>query len=142
MAAGIVLGLAAPRGRELSPVSNIFSSDQVDHRPLIFGTLVYGIAGSGSVKRWAASGWRRLFEIVTTAALFLGLAAVNLTAGRGMTGRTAAETAIPQTKTTLAACWNTFPQALSMPWPAAVLQIVVFAFCSARRVAVGAKARP
>jgi proton glutamate symport protein len=48
--------------------------------PLIFGTLVAGIAGAGHVRAVGRMGLRAMiyFEIVTTIALVIGLAAVNL----------------------------------------------------------------
>lgn len=55
--------------------------------PLIFGTLVYGIAGHSNIKQVGRMGWKSLlyFEIVTTIALFIGLAAINITqAGKGI----------------------------------------------------------
>src|SRR5205085_4950654 len=49
--------------------------------PLIFSTLVIGIAGTGDIKQVGRIGVKALlyFEIVTTFALFIGLAAVNIT---------------------------------------------------------------
>lgn len=49
--------------------------------PLIFSTLVVGIAGAGSLKEVGRIGLKAIiyFEIVTTLALFIGLGAVNLT---------------------------------------------------------------
>lgn len=49
--------------------------------PLIFSTLVVGIAGAGSIREVGRIGLKALiyFEIVTTLALFIGLGAVNLT---------------------------------------------------------------
>src|SRR5215468_11528420 len=49
--------------------------------PLIFATLVVGIAGTGDIKQVGRIGIKSLlyFEIVTTFALFIGLGAVNLT---------------------------------------------------------------
>src|SRR5713226_7776440 len=49
--------------------------------PLIFATLVVGIAGGGDLKQVGRMGGKALlyFEIVTTIALFLGLAIVNFT---------------------------------------------------------------
>ena len=49
--------------------------------PLIFSTLVVGIAGAGSLKEVGRIGLKAIvyFEIVTTMALFIGLGAVNLT---------------------------------------------------------------
>ncbi len=69
-------------GEAVKPLSNIFirmiKSIVV---PLIFGSLVVGIAGHGDdIKRVGRLAFRSLiyFEIVTTVALFTGLAAVNL----------------------------------------------------------------
>jgi Na+/H+-dicarboxylate symporter len=49
--------------------------------PLVFSTIVVGIAGAGALKKVGRIGIKALifFEIVTTAALFVGLAVVNLT---------------------------------------------------------------
>ena len=48
--------------------------------PLVFSTIVVGIAGAGALKKVGRIGIKALvfFEIVTTAALFIGLAVVNL----------------------------------------------------------------
>ena len=49
--------------------------------PLVFSTLVVGIAGGGDLKKVGRMGVKALiyFEIVTTAGLFIGLAVVNFT---------------------------------------------------------------
>ncbi|GAB3839099.1 dicarboxylate/amino acid:cation symporter [Hymenobacter jeollabukensis] len=49
--------------------------------PLVFATLVVGIAGHADLKKVGRMGVKALvyFEIVTTFALFIGLAAINLT---------------------------------------------------------------
>src|SRR5438067_8120537 len=55
--------------------------------PLIFSTLVVGIAGGGDLKKVGRMGVKALlyFEVVTTLALFIGLAAINLSqAGVGV----------------------------------------------------------
>jgi proton glutamate symport protein len=55
--------------------------------PLLFGTLVVGIAGHADLKQAGRMGVKALiyFEVVTTLALFIGLAAINLTqAGVGV----------------------------------------------------------
>jgi len=55
--------------------------------PLLFGTLVVGIAGHSNLKQVGRMGIKALvyFEVVTTLALFIGLAAINLTqAGVGV----------------------------------------------------------
>src|SRR5690349_17007668 len=48
--------------------------------PLVFSTIVVGIAGAGALKKVGRIGIKALlfFEIVTTVALFIGLAVVNL----------------------------------------------------------------
>ena len=55
--------------------------------PLIFGTLVVGIAGHSNLRQVGRLGLRSIiyFEIVTTIAIFLGLAAINISkAGVGV----------------------------------------------------------
>jgi Na+/H+-dicarboxylate symporter len=55
--------------------------------PLLFATLVVGIAGHSSLRQVGRLGLRSIiyFEIVTTVAIFLGLGAINLTkAGVGV----------------------------------------------------------
>src|SRR5205809_2074596 len=49
--------------------------------PLVFSTLVVGIAGGGDLRKVGRMGVKALvyFEVVTTVALFIGLAVVNLT---------------------------------------------------------------
>lgn len=55
--------------------------------PLIFGTLVVGIAGHANLKQVGRMGWKSIiyFEVVTTIALLIGLAAINISkAGVGI----------------------------------------------------------
>jgi proton glutamate symport protein len=55
--------------------------------PLLFATLVYGIAGHANLRQVGRLGWKSLvyFEIVSTIALFIGLAAINISrAGAGV----------------------------------------------------------
>jgi proton glutamate symport protein len=55
--------------------------------PLIFGTLVTGISGHGNLRSVGRIGLKSLiyFEVVTTLALLLGIAAINLSrAGEGL----------------------------------------------------------
>jgi len=55
--------------------------------PLLFGTLVSGIAGHADLRKVGRLGFKALiyFELVTTAALFIGLVAINLSkAGVGV----------------------------------------------------------
>ncbi len=83
MVVGVLIGTYAPDfARKLAPLSTVFlrmiKSIIV---PLIFGTLVVGIAGHGDdMKRVGRLALKSIiyFEIVTTLALFIGLFAVNL----------------------------------------------------------------
>ncbi|EDM36606.1 sodium--dicarboxylate symporter [Pedobacter sp. BAL39] len=55
--------------------------------PILFATLVYGIAGHSDLKQVGRMAWKSMlyFYCATTAALFIGLAAINLTqAGSGV----------------------------------------------------------
>jgi len=151
MAAGVVLGIAAPGfARQLAPVSNVFLRlIRSIIAPLLFGTLVVGIAGGGDMKQMGRIGGKAIlyFEIVTTLALFLGLAAVNLVRpGAGVTiQRTAAEAALPQTQTTASTIIeHIFPTSIVDALARNdALQIVVFAFLfGAACAAIGAKAQP
>src|SRR5438105_11128424 len=56
--------------------------------PLVFSTIVVGIAGAGALRKVGRMGIKALiyFELVTTAALFIGLAVVNfIKPGLGVT---------------------------------------------------------
>ena len=62
--------------------------------PLIFATLVVGIAGHSDMKQVGKMGIKALiyFEVVTTIALFIGLAAINISkAGEGIILKGAAD---------------------------------------------------
>jgi len=55
--------------------------------PLLFATLVFGIAGHADLKQVGRMGWKSIvyFEVVSTIALFIGLAAINISeAGVGV----------------------------------------------------------
>src|ERR1700733_4011035 len=96
MLLGVEIGLDRPQFAEhLLVFSEIFLRlIKVIVAPLIFGTLVTGISGHGNLRSVGRIGLKSLiyFEVVTTLALFLGLAAINLSrAGEGL--------AIPQTVT-------------------------------------------
>jgi proton glutamate symport protein len=151
MAAGVALGAFAPGvARQLGPVSAIFLRlIRSIIAPLIFGTLVYGIAGGGDLKRMGRIGLKAIvyFEIVTTFALFLGLAAVNLVRpGAGMRlSLTSAEAALPQQPPAAGSIIeHVFPASIVDAMARGdVLEIVVFAFLfGAACAAIGAKARP
>ncbi len=82
MAIGLLVGWLYPDiAVNLKPVSSIFIRlIKCIIAPLIFGTLVVGIAGHGNLKQVGRMGIKAIvyFEIVTTIALFIGLFAVNI----------------------------------------------------------------
>ena len=151
MAAGIALGIAAPAfAVKLAPVSNVFLRlIRSIMAPLIFGTLVYGIAGTGDIKRMGRIGLKAIiyFEVVTTSALFLGLGAVNLTRpGAGIKlERTSADAFAAQPQPSAGAIVeHVFPSSIIDAMARGdVLEIVVFSFIfGAACAAIGAKAKP
>jgi proton glutamate symport protein len=151
MAAGVALGVFAPGfAKQLGPVSNVFLRlIRSIIAPLLFGTLVSGMAASGDLKRMGRIGIKALvyFEVVTTLALFLGLGAVNLVRpGDGIPiARAPAETALPQSQTTLSTVLeHIFPASIVDAMARNdVLQVVVFSFLfGAACAAIGAKAGP
>ena len=79
---GILLGIFFPEfSRNLAPVSNIFLRlIRSIVGPLLFGTLVYGIASAGELKTMGRIALKAItyFEIATTLALVIGLVMVNL----------------------------------------------------------------
>jgi proton glutamate symport protein len=151
MAAGVTLGVLTPGlAKQLAPVSNVFLRlIRSIIAPLLFGTLVSGMAASGDLKRMGRIGIKALvyFEVVTTLALFLGLGAVNLVRpGDGIPiARAPAETALPPSQTTLSAVLeHIFPASIVDAMARNdVLQLVVFSFLfGAACAAIGAKAGP
>ena len=89
MLLGGEIGLDRPHFAEhLRVFSDIFLRlVKVIVAPLIFGTLVTGIAGHGNLRGVGRIGIKSLvyFEVVTTLALFIGLAAINISrAGEGL----------------------------------------------------------
>src|SRR5215470_13760009 len=80
---GILHGYLKPEwGIAVRPLSTLFLNlIKSIIAPLIFSTLVIGIAGTGDIKQVGRIGAKSLlyFEVVTTFALFIGLAAVNIT---------------------------------------------------------------
>jgi proton glutamate symport protein len=98
MGLGLLTGWFFPDiGVTLRPLSTIFIRlIKSLIAPLIFSTLVVGIAGHGDLKQVGRMGVKALiyFEIVTTLALIIGLVAVNLVRpGDGVNLAAAAQTA-------------------------------------------------
>jgi proton glutamate symport protein len=147
---GAFLGIFAPGfARNLAPISNTFLRlIKSIVGPLLFGTLVYGIASAGELRTMGRIAVKSLvyFEVVTTLALLIGLLIVNTVrpgAGMSITGNAAPvvsakpvsfsqvlEHAVPQ---------NIFESLAQND----VLQMVVFFFLfGAACAAIGSKAQP
>jgi proton glutamate symport protein len=118
--------------------------------PLIFASVVQGIAGTGDIKKVGRIGVKALiyFEIVTTAALAVGLLAVNLVKpGAGVTlvaGETAGAAQLAKPLTASETVLHTFPTSiLDAMARNDVLQIVCFAVLFAMAViAAGQAGKP
>lgn len=90
MVVGAEIGHDYPEvGMKLQVLSKVFlKMIKTIIAPLLFATLVYGIAGHSDLKQVGRMGWKSIlyFEVVTTIALFIGLAAINISqAGMGIT---------------------------------------------------------
>ncbi|MCO4881669.1 cation:dicarboxylate symporter family transporter [Paraburkholderia caribensis] len=90
---GIAVGLIFPKfGAQLKILGDIFLAlIKAGVAPLVFLTIVHGIASAGDVKSAGRVGWRSIvyFEVVSTIALAVGLLAGNLLqTGKGMTAIT------------------------------------------------------
>jgi proton glutamate symport protein len=79
---GILVGYLWPSfGVAIKPIADAFlRMIKMIIAPLLFATLVVGIAGTGDLKSMGRIGLKAIlyFEIATTIALFLGLALVNI----------------------------------------------------------------
>jgi len=150
LVAGIAFGAAFPGpAQQMGILGTIFLRlIKSIIAPLLFGTLVSGIAGTGNVKTMGRIGGKAIlyFEIVTTVALFVGLGAVNLfKPGVGVELTKGSGPAVAQTSASLSQILeHTFPTSVidSMA-KGEVLQLVVFAFMFGTAcAAIGLKARP
>ncbi len=81
LALGIVIGYVWPwLGKDIKPLADAFlKMIKMIIAPLLFSTLVVGIAGTGDMKAMGRIGLKAIiyFEVATTIALFWGLALVN-----------------------------------------------------------------
>ncbi len=100
--------------------------------PLIFATLVNGIAGHNDLKLIGRLGWKSIlyFEIVSTIALFIGLLAINISrAGEGLVlpADINAPEAIAKVHTWSDFFLNMFPENIAKAiFDGNILQVVVF----------------
>ncbi len=89
MIVGTEIGLNFPLfAQNLSVLSKIFLRlIKTIIAPILFATLVVGIAGHSNLKQVGRMGWKSIlyFEVVTTLALLIGILAINITkAGEGI----------------------------------------------------------
>jgi len=101
--------------------------------PLLFATIVVGIAGHSNLKQVGRMGWKSLvyFEIVSTIALFIGLFAINIS--RAGVGVRQPETAAAENLQNLPVqtgsdiILHVFPENIAKSiYEGQVLQIVIF----------------
>ena len=90
IAAGVILGFVAPeRGAAMRPLGDGFIKlVKMLIAPIVFSTVVVGIAHMGAMKEVGRIGIRALiyFEVVSTIALILGMVVVNIVQpGSGLT---------------------------------------------------------
>ena len=151
---GVVVGWVRPEwGNKVYFLRDIFINlIKSIIAPLVFSTIVVGIAGAGALRKVGRMGVKALiyFEIVTTAALIIGLAVVNfMKPGAGIT-LAASNTDIIKTigqshpKTLVETLVHVFPSSvIDSMVRGDVLQIVAFSVLFALAVSsVGEKGKP
>jgi proton glutamate symport protein len=134
MVIGAEIGHDFPQiGVDLQVLSKIFlKMIKTIIAPLLFATLVYGIAGHSDIKQVGRMGWKSLvyFEVVTTIALFIGLLAINISkAGVGIGNFPGPIEDLPkvEAQTTTDVILHVFPENIAKSIAdGQVLQIVVF----------------
>src|ERR1700730_12802009 len=133
LAAGAELGYDAPNAAtHFQVLGSIFLRlIKVIIAPLLFGTLVVGIAGHADLKKVGRMGIKAIvyFEIVSTIAILIGLAAINVSrAGVGIQLPVVAEdlkNVVPHSASEL--ILNVFPENFAKAVAEGqVLQVVVF----------------
>ncbi len=156
--AGLVLGVAVGYlwpsfGVAVKPLADAFlRMIKMIIAPLVFSTLVVGIAGTGDIKAMGRIGVKAIvyFEIATTVALFLGLGLVNLfQPGAGLALPIGADTKVAQAMVqTQQHGWDIFlhlfpTSVIDAMARGDILQIVVFStFFGVALVAIGKKGQP
>jgi Na+/H+-dicarboxylate symporter len=151
MAAGVELGYDAPAtAMHFQVLGSIFLRlIKLIIAPLLFGTLVVGIAGHADLRKVGRMGIKAIvyFEIVSTIAILIGLAAINVSrAGVGIQLPVVAEdlkNVVPHSASEL--ILNVFPENFAKAVAEGqVLQVVVFSllFGMALAMVPEAKRRP
>lgn len=154
LVAGILVGYVWPSvGVDVRPLADAFlRMIRMIIAPLLFSTLVVGIAGTGDLKAMGRIGFKAIvyFEVATTVALLLGLVLVNVfRPGSGLTlpsgGDTSAVSGLSQNQQH---AWDIFlhlfpTSVIDAMAKGDILQIVVFAtFFGVAAAAVGPRAKP
>ena len=155
---GVVVGWAFPAfAIKLHVLAEIFlRMVKMIIAPLLFATIVVGIAGHGDVKSLGRLGIKTIayFEVVTTLALFIGLGVANIfKPGVGMENIATEHTGLTQIAEMASTTHhNSFGELLLSLCPTSIvqsmaegnlLQIVVFSLFFALAIcAVGKKAQP
>lgn len=103
MVIGIEIGLNFPdSSQHLRVLSQIFLRlIKTIIAPILFATLVVGIAGHSNLKQVGRMGWKSIlyFEVITTLALIIGVLAINITdAGEGITIPEGFDQELPEAK--------------------------------------------
>jgi len=151
---GVVFGYIFPaQGAALKPVGDVFiRMIKMIVVPLIFSSLIMGIAGTGDFKKLGRLGGKALiwFEVATTIALFVGLLVVNVfQPGAGVAMSTGLDTSVVATaaKKTVDMSQmiiNIFPtNAIDAAARGDMLQIILFScFFGVAAAAMGEKGKP
>ena len=157
LVAGILLGWLSPEwGVAIKPMADIFlRMIKMIIAPLIFSTLVVGIAGAGDFKTVGRIGLKSIiyFEVATTVALVIGLVTVNVfEPGRLIAETLAPGTAAGQAVSNLAQPHQSVGEFLTRVFPTSVidamargdiLQLVIFSiFFGLALAVVGEKGKP
>ncbi len=135
MAVGLLVGWLFPEfAISLRPLSSIFIRlIKSLIAPLIFATLVVGIAGHGNIRQVGRMGVKSLvyFEVITTLALVVGLIVVNVVkpgVGVNLQNVVHAPDIVAKEQTIAEVIAHIFPQSIvQAAAEGEVLQIVVFA---------------
>lgn len=137
LAAGVIVGAVWPEaGVSVKPLADAFlRMIRMIIAPLLFSTLVVGIAGAGDVKALGRIGVKALvyFEVATTIALAIGLVLVNVFhPGGGLRVQPAASPQLATIATSETHGWDLFLHIIPTSVVDAmarndILQVVVFA---------------
>lgn len=157
LAVGILIGWLEPSwGKAIKPMASIFlNMIKMIIAPLIFSTLVIGIAGTGDFKKVGRIGLKAIiyFEVATTIALLIGLFTVNIfkpgqyipqTAAQVSTAAQSASSLVQAHKSGSEFLVNIFPTSVVKSMAEGdILQLVIFSiFFGLALAAIGDKGQP